>query len=161
MRQLATDLVVPSCQQFHLYKVVAVGALQIAVVEPCQFGILAALTDYVGFILLLVADHPLLEAARVLLRPVAAQCPVGFVNLPLAKHRRQPLQGLRSLGEDADSADRSVEPVGDAQENLARLGIPGCDESLVGLCQGFVAALVTLSYLAHLLIDDQKVVVFE
>ena len=159
--ELAADLVVPAGQQLHFQQVVPVRTAQETVPQTCQFGIpalpLAADETLVeGF----VAPQPVLQQAFVLAGTFAAKRPIGLVDAAVPEKGGEPFQGLRRLGEQDDAADRPVQAVGDSHEDFAGLGIPLRDERLAGICQAFVAGLVSLHNLSGLLADDKEVVVF-
>ena len=81
------------------------------------------------------------------------------MHAAVAEGGGQALQRLGGLGQQADAAHRAVQPVGEAQEDLAGLAVPLRDEGLVGLRQRLVARLVALRDLAHALAHHQQVVV--
>ena len=81
------------------------------------------------------------------------------MDLSFAEHLVETLQRFGGLGEHAEAADRPVEPVGEAQEDLAGFFVAPGDEGLVGIGQAFVARLVALRDLARALVHHQQVVV--
>ena len=168
--ELAADLVMAPGEKFDLQQMVSLGAFQIAVAKTGEFGTrtggwgtigrVSGRRDYVGLVLLLVADHIVFEQSLGGLGLGAAERPIGFVDAAVAEHRGEPLEGLARLGEDADAAHRTVETVRDAEVDFPRLGVTLRDEGLVAVCKALVACLVTLGDFAHALVDDEKMVVF-
>ena len=97
--QLAAYLVVPAGEEFDFYKMIPVGTDQISVVEFCEFCILTWLLFVSGcyrvsFVLFFVADEPIFQMSFRWLWFGAAECPVSFVDLTIAEHRRQSFQRL-------------------------------------------------------------------
>ncbi len=90
----------------------------------------------------------------------ADQCPVEFMDIRFTEHGIEALEGLGCLGENGDSAYRTVEAVRETHKDLAWLGVTLGYECLVLFAEGFVAGLVTLDDFSDLLVDDEKVVVF-
>ena len=153
-------------EQVHFYQVVAVRALQEAVIEPGELRLgetrgpgCRAGGDDVGLVLLLVPVQPPFQAAFRRRGLRTAEGPVGLVDLSFAEHLVETLQRFGGLGEHAEAADRPVEPVGEAQEDLAGFFVAPGDEGLVGIGQAFVARLVALRDLARALVHHQQVVV--
>ncbi len=157
--QLAANLVVAARKQFYLNEMIIVSTAEPAVIQPGQFGP-RTLRGYVRLVLGLVLDEPVLQMPFRRLGLGAAKRPVGFVDAAFAQQRPEPAEGLAGLGEDADSADRPVEPVRNSQEDLPWLGVALRYEGLVGVREAFVTGLVALDYLSAALADCQQMVVF-
>ena len=161
MAELTPYLMVPSGKQIHLQKVISFGAAKISVSEFCQFGISVSACRDIGFVLFLVAYKHIFQQSALLSRLVAAQSPVSLVYFSVPEHRAQPLKRLACFSQYAYSAYRSVQAMGNAEVHLSRLVVTFGDECLVVVCQAFVARLVSLGYLANLLANNKKVIVFE
>ena len=108
--QLTANLVVAARKQFYLNKMIIVSTAEPAVIQLGQFGP-RTLRGYVRLVLGLVLDEPVLQMPFRRLGLGAAKRPVGLVDAAFAQQRPKPAEGLAGLGEDADSADRPVEPV--------------------------------------------------
>ena len=158
--ELAADLVVPARQEFYFKEIVSLRGGDQAVAEPGEFGTGGAFAYDKGLVGFFVPQEPVLQQGGRLGGRGAAQCTVCLVDTALAEHRIQALQRLGSLGKQADAADRTVQPVRDAHKDLPGFAVPGGDERLELLCQGFVAGLVSLDNFARPLVEDQEMVVF-
>jgi len=130
-----------------------------AVAKAGEFGRSALAGRHVGFVLLLVADEPVLEDRLLLRGSSAAQGPVGFVDIAVPEHGAEPFEGLARLGEKDDAADRTVDPVGDAEKDLAGLRVPLRDEGLERLGEGLVTGFVALGDLPDPFVENEQVVV--
>ena len=119
--ELAAYLVVPAGEQFNLYKMIAVGAPKVFIVEFGELGSVSSGGDYIGFVLLFVADKPVFKMAFWSLWLRTAQRPVGLVRLRSAEGFAEPAECLGCLGENAHPAHRPVEAVGNSHENIAGL----------------------------------------
>ena len=158
--KLTADLMMTACLQVHLHQMIVGEAAEQTVVED---GLLAAGTlTVVGIrlVLLFVADEPVLEGALLLRRTVLDDGPVGLVDLSVAEHLVEPLQGLAGLGEHHDAAGGTIETMHDADEGVARLVILLFQVGGNGGTQGLIAGLVALHNLANSLVDDDDMVVF-
>ena len=78
-RQLATDLMMTTGEEFNLKECVVVAGCQCAVVENGEFGIFRARLGYVGFVLRLVADEPVLQMSFGLLGRTLHNSPIYFI----------------------------------------------------------------------------------
>ena len=149
----------PSREEPDFQNVIPVGVADVRVDEFRAFGAGGAFGNDEGFVGFFVADEPVLEGGRLDGGRLAAEGAVGLLDIAVAEHRREPLQGLGGLGEEADAAHGPVKPVGDAHKDLAGLVVPPGDEGLEGFGEGFVAGLVALHDLSRLLVEGQDVVV--
>ncbi len=90
----------------------------------------------------------------------ADQCPIEFMDVRFTEHGVEAFEGLGCLRKDGYAADRTVEAVREAHEDLAGLRVALGYECLVFFAERFVAGLVALDDLPDLLVDYEKVVVF-
>lgn len=88
------------------------------------------------------------------------QSPVVFADTTVSEQLVHPFQSFGCLGEDDNSAYRTVQTVGDTEEDSGWFGVSCSYESLEGLGQGLVICLVTLYYLPTPLVEDEQMVVF-
>lgn len=149
-------------EEFDFDEPVAVGLADLPVVEFGQFGIFAgrAWAADVGFVLLFIAPHHVFESAFCRVRSAADQSPIEFMYVGVAEHGVQTLKGLGCFGKDDDAADRTVEAVRQAHENLTWLFVTLGDECFIGLGERFVGGLVALDDLSYLFVYNQEMVVF-
>ena len=82
------------------------------------------------------------------------------MDIAFSEHGVQAFQCLGSLGKNGYAADRAVQPVRYAHEDLTRFRITHCYECLVFFAERLVSCLVTLDDFADLLVDGENVVVF-
>ena len=83
------------------------------------------------------------------------------MDFTVAQHCVEALQSLGCLGKEADTADRTVEPVGNSHIDFARFAVPPGYVGLESFSQALVSGFVSLHYFAHLLVDCKQVVVFK
>ena len=84
MAELAAYLMMTSCKQFDLEEVIAVRIGNVPVAQARELAFSAS--GYKGFVLLLVAVHPVLQQSLFLSRSLAAECVIGFVHISVAEH---------------------------------------------------------------------------
>ncbi len=82
------------------------------------------------------------------------------MNLATRKHPIKTLECLASLGKKDYTGSGAIQPMGDAEENVAGLSVTLFDKALQRIGQWFVARLVGLHYLMAGLADGDDVVVF-
>ena len=81
------------------------------------------------------------------------------MHLSLGKHLVQAGKGLRSAGEDDETADGTIEAMGDAEEDGSRLVIFFFQIVFHQLRERPIASLVALDDLAALFVDDDDVII--
>lgn len=169
MAELAADLVMPPGEQLDFHEVIPVCAFPAAVAQAGELGPgtgwggigrVSGRRDYVGFVLLFVADYVVFEQSFGGLGLRAAERPVELVDASLAQHLREPFERLARLGEHADAAHGTVEAVRDAEIDLSGLGVALRDERLVAVREALVAGPVALGDFSRALVHDEKMVVF-
>ena len=167
--QLTTDLMVTACHKMDFKECVVVGVGEGTVFQDGFLGVWLLRWIGVGFVLLFVADEPVLQ--RVPLTIVAElftfhsylftshNRPIGLVDLALGKHLVQTREGFRGACEDDQSADGTIQAMYDAEEHGPRLRVLLLDIVLHNIREGAVASLVALNDLPTLFIDDDNMVV--
>ena len=159
MGELATDLVMPAGQEPDGEQVVTFRASEIAVFETCELCFSGRLPHDVGFVLRLVAGHPVLEEGLRFLRLPAAEGKVGLVDRARTEEFRQALERLACLCKEADAADGTVQAVGDAHEDFSGFPVALRDKSFQRLRQAFIPGLVSLHDFSRPFVQCQDVVV--
>ena len=82
------------------------------------------------------------------------------MNLATRKHPVKALECLAGLGKKNYTGSGTIQPMGDAEENVAGLSVTLFDKALQRIGQWFVARLVGLHNLMAGLADGDDVVVF-
>ena len=160
--KLASDLMVPPCQELYFYEKVAVGPPCDPVSESGELCVSPALSGFadVGFVLLFHPVYHVFEFSFGGNRLPADEGPVEFMDFAVTEHGIQPFKGLGGLGEHGDPAYGTVYSVRNAQEDFARLGIPLGYECFQGVSQRLVSRLVSLCDLSRFLVYDNDMIVF-
>ena len=158
-RKLAADLMMSPRKKLYLYKMVAIGILQHFILETCQLRAVLFAVVSITLVLFLISVEPVLQFTFLRIGPGTYESPVSLMHVTVTEHRIEPFQALGSFGKDSNSAYRTVEPVRNADKNMAGLGIPLSDESLEGLTERFVPRLVALDNFPHPLVQDKKMIV--
>ena len=81
------------------------------------------------------------------------------MHIGITEHGIKPFQCLGGLCKHDYAADRTVQPVRQAHEYLARLGVALRYERLICFRKRLVGSLVTLDNLPHLLVHNKQMIV--
>ena len=124
------------------------------------FGVAVSWVYHEGFVEFLVAEEPVFQMAFRLRGKVFDYGMVDFATVALLEDFVHAREGLAGLGEEDDAADRTVEPMDDAAEDIAGLLVADLEEGFDLVGQAWVAGLVGLDYLPGELVEREKMVVF-
>ena len=159
MSQLRADLMVASREQVDFEQHVAVATPDDLVAQHSLLAARHLVVVGIGLVLSLVAHQPVGQQSLRFGRLMLDDGPVGLVDLTLAKQIVEAAQRLRGLGKDDQSGHGAVQAVDHTEKDVARLLIFLLQPFLDGIGERKVARLVALYDFAHLLIDDDDVVV--
>ena len=110
-------------EEFHLHEGVAIGALQVGILELRFLGLSPGALGDEGVVEFFVAGEPVRQEGGFRRGFPAAQGPVGLVHGAVPEQGIQPFQGLGRLRQDDDSAHGTVQAVRNAHEDLAGLSL--------------------------------------
>ena len=120
MRQLATYLVMPSCEQFYLDEVVTLGMIQHLIMQFSLLGVGHLLLIGVALILSFIAHDPMFEVALKGLRAICGDRPIGLVHLPFPKHLIQSREGLGCSCKNHQSRHRTIKTMYNPEKYVSR-----------------------------------------
>lgn len=120
-RQLATDLMLASRKKIDFKKSVAVAFGDRFVFQDGFLGIGSSGFRHEGLVDSAVAHEKVLERVFLFFGMAFNERPVCFVDIALAEHVVEAGEGLGSLCEDHESADRAVDTVDHTAEHVSRL----------------------------------------
>ena len=147
--------------QVYLKEVVAtVADTDNTVIKRRQLCATRTFRDHSTLVVHLIFHKPVLQRTHGLGRSILDDSPIAFAEVAILDQLRHTAQRLGSFGEQDNATDRTVEPVYDTTEDIARLGFTLLDIGLHKVGKRRVACLVTLCYLARQLIECQQVIVF-
>src|SRR5262245_17879863 len=121
---------------------------------------LRAWLDNVDPVAVAIAQQPVFERASRALDLALDDGPVNLLDRPLAKLFRQPRRPLAGPGEQHHARDRPIEPLDDAEKDLARLGVFLLEVGLDRPIEGFFLALKMRTGHPARLGDREAMVVF-
>lgn len=174
VRELATNLVMTTCEELNLKEGIPVGGRDDGVVELCLLSVIALGVVCIAAVGLLVAGKPVgevfaeaFDVARArnrvdVLNQILAthDSPVGLVNVAICKHAIQSLKGFAGLGKDDNTSRRAIQSVGNTHKNIPGLLVAVLDESFQSLGNRFIAGLVALHDFVTGLRHGDDVIVF-
>ena len=171
--ELTTYLMVTPRKELNLKQRIAVGGGYHTIMQTRLLGTLTRFTVGVGTVLLLVADQIIGQvlflrrqidsrSCRIFTRSpdVLDDAPIGLVDFTTRKHPVETFESFAGLGKKDDPGSGTIQPMGDTQKDIARLGVTLLDKALQRVGQRLVARLVGLHNLVAGLADGDDMVIF-